>query len=60
MRISFGHGDYENKFVRLEQTLIELGDDAAKVMELDLNYESRVTVRLRDGYRVASAQADSP
>jgi cell division protein FtsQ len=60
MRIRFGHGDYENKFTRLEHTLVELGNDAAKVMELDLNYESRVTVRLRDGYRVASADADGP
>ncbi len=60
MRIRFGRGDYENKFARLEHALVELGDDAAKVMELDLNYESRVTVRLRDGYRVASVQADGP
>jgi len=55
MRIRFGSGNFPDKWMRLERTLAELGPDAAKVEELDLNYESKVTVRLREGYRLASA-----
>ena len=60
MRIRFGSGNFPDKWMRMEQTLAELGADVAKVAELDLNYESKVTVRLRDGYRLASASAEPP
>lgn len=60
MRIRFGTGNYPDKWMRLERTLVELGTDAGKVAELDLNYESRVTVRLRTGYRLASAEPAAP
>jgi len=56
MRIRFGLGDFPDKWARMERTLVELGSEASKVFELDLNYQGRVTVRLRDGYRVASAE----
>lgn len=55
MRIRFGRGDFEDKWSRMERTLVELSGETNKVYELDLNYEGRVTVRLREGYRVASA-----
>jgi cell division septal protein FtsQ len=54
LRIRFGRGELLDKWRRLERTQLELGDEAAKVAELDLNYESRVTVKLREGYRVSS------
>lgn len=55
MRIRFGLDQFPDKWIRLERTLSELGEEAAKVAELDLNYEGRATIRLREGYRVASA-----
>lgn len=57
MRVRFGTGGFPEKWLRMERSLAELGPDAAKVAELDLNYESKVTVRLREGYRLASASA---
>ena len=60
MRVRFGSGNFPDKWNRMERTLAELGPDAAKVAELDLNYESKVTVRLREGYRLASASAIPP
>jgi cell division protein FtsQ len=60
MRVRFGFGNFPDKWMRLERTLVEMGADIAKVAELDLNYESKVTVRLRAGYRVASAAAEDP
>ena len=53
LRICFGKERIPDKWIRLERTLEEMGDDAAKVAELDLNYEGRATIRLRKGYRVA-------
>jgi cell division septal protein FtsQ len=58
MIIRVGFGDLEDKWFRLERTLVELGKETEKVAELDLNYESRVTVRLRQGYKVASAGSE--
>jgi len=60
MRIRFGRGEYAGKFKMLERTLLELGSGSARVAELDLTYESRVTIRLREGYRVAAADAGGP
>lgn len=60
MRIRFGAGNFPDKWTRMERTLAELGLDAAKAAELDLNYESKVTVRLREGYRLASAEPAAP
>jgi cell division protein FtsQ len=56
MRIRFGQDKFEDKWSRLEQTLVKLRDEAPKVAELDLNFEGRATIRLREGYRVASEQ----
>ncbi len=60
MRVRFGREGYAEKLARLERALVELGPDSAKVAELDLNYEGRVTVRLKEGYRVASSAEDRP
>jgi len=59
MRIRFGEGGFEEKWTLLERTLVELSEEAKKVYELDLNYEGRVTLRLREGYRVAAAKEES-
>ncbi len=59
VRIVLGRGELGDKWMRVERALVELGDETEKVAELDLNFESRVTVRLRDGYRVAST-GDEP
>jgi len=59
MRIRFGFEGFEEKWSRMERALLELREEAAKVAELDLNYEGRVTIRFREGYRVASA-SDPP
>ncbi|MFO8058987.1 MAG: cell division protein FtsQ/DivIB [bacterium] len=59
MRIRFGREDYQDKWLRMERTLQELSREAAKVAELDLNYEDRVTIGLREGYRVASVRGPS-
>lgn len=56
LRVRVGRGDLAKKWERLEHALMELGSESAKVAELDLNFEGRVTVRLRDGYRVASQE----
>lgn len=56
LRIRFGKDDIPDKWVRLERTLEEMGDETIKVAELDLNYEGRATIRLREGFRVASTQ----
>jgi cell division protein FtsQ len=54
MRIIFGREDLAGKWRRMEQSLVELGAEAGKVAEMDLSFENRVTVRLRDGYQAAS------
>jgi len=59
MRIRFGKTDYRDKWLRMERTLQELSIEARKVAELDLNYEDRVTIGLREGYRVASVRGRS-
>ena len=51
LRVRLGRGDLDKKWERLEHALIELGSESTKVAELDLNFEGRVTVRLKDGYR---------
>jgi len=58
MRIRFGHDQFPDKWTRMERALVELADEAPKVSELDLNYEGRVTVRLRQGFRVAAAEPE--
>jgi cell division protein FtsQ len=57
MRIVLGRDGLPEKWRRAERAIVELGAEAAKVAELDLNYENRVTVRLREDYRAA---ADRP
>ncbi|HUT52574.1 MAG TPA: FtsQ-type POTRA domain-containing protein [bacterium] len=57
MLVRVGAGELAGKWRRLERTLVELGDETKKVAELDLNYEGRVTVKLKEGYRVAAAGA---
>ena len=59
MEILLGQGKFADKWRRLEQVLVELGEEASKVAELDLNYQERVTVRFKEGYRVASSH-DEP
>jgi len=54
LRLVLGQGDVAERWQRAERALVKLGDEAAKVAELDLNYESRVTVRLKDGYPAAA------
>jgi cell division protein FtsQ len=49
LRIILGRDDLPQRWQRAEQALVRLGDEAVKVSELDLNYEDRVTVRLREG-----------
>jgi cell division protein FtsQ len=55
LRLVLGRGDMAEKWRRAERALVELGSEAAKVAELDLNYENRVTVRLRSGYGTEAA-----
>jgi cell division protein FtsQ len=59
MTVRVGEGELSEKWRRLERTLVELGDQTRKVAELDLNYQGRVTVKLKDGYRVAAAGAEA-
>jgi len=60
LTIKVGRSELVEKWTRLESALVELGAEAPKVGELDLNYEGRVTVRLKEGYRVASARSVAP
>lgn len=57
MLVRLGRDELADKWQRLERTLLELGDETGKVAELDLNYAGRVTVKLKEGYRLASAEA---